>query len=96
MERRKLEAAELDDALAKLAGWSVVDGKLVKEFRFASFAEAMGWMVAVSIYADRINHHPEWSNVYNRVNVALITHDMSALSTLDLALAERMEKLAGA
>jgi 4a-hydroxytetrahydrobiopterin dehydratase len=53
----------------------------------------MGWMTSVAIYADKIDHHPEWSNVYNQVSVNLITHDMGALSTLDIALAKRMETL---
>ena len=94
MERRKVEARELDEALGELPGWTVDEGKLRKTLKFGSFAEAMGWMVSAAIYADRIDHHPEWFNVYNRVEVALITHDMGALSTLDLALARRMQKLA--
>ena len=94
MERRKVEARELDEALGELPGWTVDEGKLRKTLKFGSFAEAMGWMVSVAIYADRIDHHPEWFNVYNRVEVALITHDMGALSTLDLALARRMQELA--
>ena len=76
-----------------LPGWTLTGGKLSKAFKFGSFAEAIGWMVSVAIFADRIDHHPEWSNVYSRVNVALITHDVGAISTLDLALASRMEEL---
>jgi 4a-hydroxytetrahydrobiopterin dehydratase len=94
MERRKLSDRDLEDALRQLPGWAVEEGKMSKEFKFGSFAEAIGWMVSVAIYADRIDHHPEWFNVYNRVKVDLTTHDMGALSTLDLALAERMEELA--
>ncbi|HSG17345.1 MAG TPA: 4a-hydroxytetrahydrobiopterin dehydratase [Anaerolineae bacterium] len=95
MERRKLDANEVGEALKALPGWALEEGKLKKEFKFGSFAEAIGWMVAASIYADQIDHHPEWFNVYNRVRVALVTHDMGALSTLDLALARRMQALAG-
>jgi 4a-hydroxytetrahydrobiopterin dehydratase len=95
MERRKVDAGEVEEALKALPGWAVDEGKLKKEFKFGSFAEAIGWMVAVAIYADQIDHHPEWFNVYNRVKVALVTHDMGALSTLDLALAGRMQTLAG-
>jgi len=95
MERRKVNAGEVEEALRALPGWAVDEGKLKKEFKFGSFAEAIGWMVAVAIYADQIDHHPEWFNVYNRVKVALVTHDMGALSTLDLALAGRMQTLAG-
>lgn len=94
MERRKVDAGEVQEALKQLPGWAVDDGKLSKEFKFGSFAEAIGWLVSVAIYADRIDHHPEWFNVYNRVKVDLITHDMGALSTLDLALAKRMQELA--
>jgi 4a-hydroxytetrahydrobiopterin dehydratase len=94
MERREVTMAELEQALAELPNWSLEGGKLCKEFKFDGFAEAMGWMMSVAIYADRIDHHPEWSNVYSRVNVALITHEMDALSSLDLALARRMEALA--
>lgn len=94
MERRKVDAGHVDEALQALPGWAVDEGKLKKEFKFGSFAEAIGWMVAAAIYADQIDHHPEWSNVYNRVKVALITHDLGALSTLDLALARRMQELA--
>jgi 4a-hydroxytetrahydrobiopterin dehydratase len=95
VERRKVEMSEVEQALMALPGWSVEEGKLVKGFKFRTFAEAMGWMVSVALYADKIDHHPEWRNVYNRVDVALVTHDMDALSTLDLALARRMQELAG-
>lgn len=95
MERRKINTEELKEALAQLPGWTVDDGKLSKEFKFDTFAEAMGWMVSAAIYADQIDHHPDWCNVYNRVQVTLITHDMGALSTLDLALARQMQSLAG-
>ena len=95
MERRKLTDEELADALQRLPGWEVVDGKLHKEFKFGSFAEAMGWMVSAGIQADKLDHHPEWCNVYSRVTIDLVTHDLGTLSTLDVALAERMEELAG-
>ena len=95
MERRKVTTAEVEEALENLAGWSVDDNKLSKQFKFDTFAEAMGWMVAVAIYADQLDHHPDWSNAYNKVKVELTTHDLGALSTLDLALARRMQELAG-
>lgn len=95
MARRKLTEAELADALIRLPGWKVREGKLHKEFKFGSFAEAMGWMVSAGIEADKMDHHPEWSNVYSRVTVDLVTHDLGALSTLDVHLAEKMEQLAG-
>lgn len=95
MERRALNNDELETVLVDLPGWEILDGKLTKTFRFASFAQAMGWMVSAAIYADKIDHHPEWSNVYNRVQVQLVTHDLgNAISTWDLDLARRMDELA--
>jgi 4a-hydroxytetrahydrobiopterin dehydratase len=95
MKRRKLTRAELDAAVPELTGWEEMDGKLHKQFKFGSFAAAIGWMVSVAIYAEKIDHHPNWSNVYSRVAVELWTHDLDALSTLDVALAKRMNLLAG-
>lgn len=95
MERRAINTAELQAALDDLPGWEVIDGKLSKMFLFNSFAAAIGWMVSVAIYADKIDHHPEWSNVYSRVQVNLVTHDLgNAISTFDLALARKMDELA--
>lgn len=95
MARHVLNEEELQTALRKLPGWTVQNGKLSKTFKFSSFAAAIGWMVSVAIYADKMNHHPEWSNVYNRVAVNLVTHDLdNAISSWDVALAEKMEALA--
>jgi len=95
MARYPLPENEINTALTTLPGWSVKDGKLHKTYKFASFGIALGWMVAVGIEADKMDHHPEWSNVYNRVTVNLVTHDLgNAISNLDIALAQKMEKLA--
>jgi 4a-hydroxytetrahydrobiopterin dehydratase len=94
MDRQKLTNGEIDAALEELPGWEVVNGRLRKSYKFGSFARAIGWMVSVSFYADKIDHHPNWSNVYNRVSVELWTHDMDALSTFDIALARQMDKFA--
>lgn len=95
MTRRKLTDEEIQNALAELPGWKVAGGKLHKTFRFASFAEAIGWMVSVAVYADKKDHHPEWYNVYSRVTVDLSTHDLGdAISEWDVDLAKRMETLA--
>jgi 4a-hydroxytetrahydrobiopterin dehydratase len=95
MERRVLTTEEIEDALTELPGWTVEENKLFKAYKFDSFAEALGWMVSVGINADKLDHHPEWSNVYNRVKVHLVTHDLdNAISTFDVALAKQMEKLA--
>jgi 4a-hydroxytetrahydrobiopterin dehydratase len=97
MARAKASEAEIASALVDLPGWAVIDGKLSKEYRFASFAEAIGWMVSVAICADKLDHHPEWSNVYARVKVNLVTHDLgNVISNLDLMLAATMEALARA
>ncbi len=96
MTHKKLDDDEIRQALAQLPGWSVVDGKLHKEFKFGSFAEAIGWMVSVAIFADKIDHHPEWLNVYNRVRVNLMTHDLDdAISNLDIEMARKMNTIAG-
>lgn len=96
MERRKLSEKEVQAALPELPGWEVKDGKLHKDYKFASFARAIGWMVSVAVHADKMDHHPEWRNVYNRVTVDLTTHDMdNAISTFDVELARKMESLAG-
>jgi len=96
MARTKLSEVEIEAALGELPGWTVEGGKLRKTFKFGSFAEAIGWMVAVALYADKKDHHPEWRNVYNKVEVILATHDLGdAISQWDVDLARRMEKLAG-
>ncbi len=94
-DRRPLTTTEIEAALLDLPGWQVKDGKLAKTYKFPSFAAAIGWMVSVAIYADKIDHHPEWRNVYNRVQVNLVTHDLgNAISTWDIDLARKMEELA--
>ncbi|MDJ1015390.1 MAG: 4a-hydroxytetrahydrobiopterin dehydratase [Paracoccaceae bacterium] len=95
----KLEGAEREAALVKLgdSGWEAVEGRdaIQKTFRFKSFVEAWGWMSQAAIIAEKMNHHPEWFNVYNRVEVVLTTHDAGGLSSLDIALAEKMDGLSG-
>ena len=86
------------DAIAELpkqlAAWSLKEGKLHRELRFANFSEAFGFMTRVALAAEQLNHHPEWSNVWNRVVINLTTHDCGGLSNLDLALAQRFDALA--
>jgi len=95
MARYAVDEAELAAALADLAGWSIVGGRLHKEFRFDSFAEAIGWMVIMAIKADKLDHHPEWFNVYNRVRVDLVTHDLgNVISNWDIELARAMNSFA--
>lgn len=94
-ERRKLTDAELDDALTEMDGWSVEDGKLHKEYEFEHFVAAFGFMASAALCAERKNHHPEWSNVYNRVRVDLSTHDVGGITTWDVELAKEMDAVAG-
>ncbi|HEY0649185.1 4a-hydroxytetrahydrobiopterin dehydratase [Phenylobacterium sp.] len=86
-------------ALAKLPGWSKVEGDrdaIQRTFRFKDFNEAFGFMTRVAIKADQLDHHPEWFNVYNRVDVTLATHDADGVTELDVTLASFMNEVAGA
>lgn len=95
MAKQKLNDQEIQDALADLPSWEVKEGKLHKAYKFGSFAEAVGWMMSAAIHADKLDHHPEWTNVYNRVQVNLVTHDLdNSISNLDVELAQKMEALA--
>ncbi len=95
MARYELNEEQLNEALDSLPGWTVENGKLKKTFKFKSFAAALGWMVSVGVEADKMDHHPEWSNVYNKVTVHLVTHDLgNVISSWDVDLAKKMENLA--
>ncbi|MEM7430098.1 MAG: 4a-hydroxytetrahydrobiopterin dehydratase, partial [Pseudomonadota bacterium] len=80
-------------ALAALDGWQEVDGRdaIEKTFEFKNFNEAFGWMSRVAMTAEKMDHHPEWSNVYRTVNVTLATHSVGGLSELDIKLAKAMD-----
>lgn len=82
--------------LAQLSGWTAAEGReaIVKAFRFKDFNEAFGFMTRVALAAERLDHHPEWFNVYNRVDVLLTTHDADGVTDLDLALAKIMDDAA--
>jgi len=86
---------ETELAALLLDGWSLVEGRdaIQREFKFKTFNQAFGWMTRVALYAEKWNHHPEWSNVYNRVDVVLTTHSVGGLSELDIKLAVMMGKL---
>lgn len=79
----------------QLAGWNPVKGRdaITKTFRFDNFVDAFGFMSRAALIAEKMNHHPEWFNVYNRVEVTLTTHDCDGLSHLDVQLAEKMDGL---
>jgi 4a-hydroxytetrahydrobiopterin dehydratase len=94
----KLGAEARREALAELSGWSLVEGRdaIEKSFKFKTFNEAWGFMSRVALAAEKLNHHPEWRNVYNRVDIVLSTHDCGGLSELDIKLAKRIDASAGA
>ena len=89
----RLSDAERDAALAELPGWTLRDDALAiqRSLRFADFNAAFGFMTRLALYADKADHHPEWSNVYNRVHLRLTTHDAGGLSERDVAMAEFVE-----
>jgi 4a-hydroxytetrahydrobiopterin dehydratase len=91
--------SERDDLIAPLLenGWSMAGGRdaITKTYRFANFIDAFGFMTRAAIWAEKWNHHPEWTNIYKTVVVTLTTHDAGGLSALDAKLGEKMDKLAG-
>jgi 4a-hydroxytetrahydrobiopterin dehydratase len=94
-ERRKLADDEVQSALHDLPGWTVRHAKLHKEYQFADFAHAFGFMATAAVLIEKMNHHPEWANVYNRVTVYLTTHDAGGITARDLELAQVLERIAG-
>jgi 4a-hydroxytetrahydrobiopterin dehydratase len=93
-KRARLSDEEIAAGLRILPGWQREGDKLARQFKFASFVEAFGFMASAALVAERLDHHPEWKNVYNRVEVELTTHDSGGITTLDLDLARRMSELA--
>lgn len=89
----KLSGQEITDALAKLTGWERVEGReaIKKSFKFKDFNEAFGFMTRLALTAERMDHHPEWSNVYNRVEITLATHSAGGITGLDLKFAAAAE-----
>jgi 4a-hydroxytetrahydrobiopterin dehydratase len=93
---QRLSDAERADLLPALDGWTMVEGRdaIHKRFAFDDFVQAFGFMTKVALVAEAMNHHPEWFNVYGRVEVTLATHDADGLSRRDVELAQRMNQLA--
>ena len=89
----RLTEQEVEAALEQLAGWTLQDGKFYQKFRFDDFVSAFGFMTSVALLAEKMDHHPEWSNVYNTVEIYLTTHDAQGLSQRDVALAEAITAL---
>jgi 4a-hydroxytetrahydrobiopterin dehydratase len=93
----KLSGEARKSALARLKDWREVAGRdaITRKFVFKDFNEAFGFMARAALVAEKLDHHPEWSNVYKTVDVTLSTHDAGGVTELDLKLAETMDKLAG-
>jgi len=90
----KLNEEGISARLSELPGWSIANHKLRREFKFGSFVEAFGFMTSAAIESEKMNHHPEWFNVYNKVVVELTTHDAGGITDLDFELARKMNNLA--
>jgi 4a-hydroxytetrahydrobiopterin dehydratase len=95
---QKLTAEARKAALGKLPGWSDVSGRdaIARKFTFRDFNEAFGFMTRAALVAEKMDHHPEWFNVYKTVEVTLSTHDAGGVTELDVRLAEAMDRIAGA
>jgi 4a-hydroxytetrahydrobiopterin dehydratase len=92
---RKLSPSQVDQAVDQLTGWKIEDGRLKRSFKFDDFTEAFGFMTAVALAAEKADHHPDWSNSYNRVQIALYTHSDKAITQKDLDLAKRINQILG-
>ncbi|RME76860.1 MAG: 4a-hydroxytetrahydrobiopterin dehydratase [Chloroflexi bacterium] len=93
MAIEKLSPEQVRQKLVDMPGWSLQDEKLRREFRFKDFVQAFGFMSQVALLAERANHHPEWSNVYNRVVIDLTTHEAGGISQRDFDLAAEIDAL---
>jgi 4a-hydroxytetrahydrobiopterin dehydratase len=94
MAEAQLTGAEIESALQNLPQWQVSNGKLHREYRFSDFVHAFGFMATAAIAIEKMNHHPEWFNVWNRVTVDLMTHEAGGITQKDVALATLLEDLA--
>lgn len=97
MAKPLLTVGDIETGLNALDGWALEEGgkAIGKTFTFADFVQAFGFMAASALVAEKMDHHPEWSNVYKRVTVRLTTHDSGGVTELDMALATAMDRLAG-
>jgi 4a-hydroxytetrahydrobiopterin dehydratase len=90
---KKLSEQEIKREVSKLKGWNVANGKLHQNFEFNNFVHAFGFMTKVAMEAEKMNHHPEWFNVYNKVIIELVTHDVEGISNYDIKLARIVNHL---
>ena len=96
MAATKLSSQEISGELARLPGWSIEDGKLRRVFEFRDFTQAFGFMAQVALAAEKMDHHPDWSNSWNKVVIELSTHSAGGLTNNDFALATRIQRIFGA
>jgi 4a-hydroxytetrahydrobiopterin dehydratase len=89
----RLSQIDIDEQLKDLPGWSIVNEKLHKEFQFESFNQAFGFMTRAAMEIEKMNHHPEWFNVYNRITIELTTHDAGGITKNDINLARILNSL---
>ena len=89
----KLSDDQIKKELANLSGWSIANGKLHKDFVFKDFIEAFGFMSTAALHIEKMNHHPEWFNVYNKIKVDLTTHDVGGITQNDINLARILNSL---
>jgi 4a-hydroxytetrahydrobiopterin dehydratase len=88
-----LDAATVRSRLTEIPGWEVADGRLARTFTFADFSEAFAFMTRVALIAEKLNHHPDWSNAWNRVEIAIVSHDAGGISDLCFTFATRVNAL---
>ena len=90
---QKLSDQEIERQIKDLEGWNLVNGKLNRAFEFSNFIEAFGFMTKVALEAEKLNHHPEWCNVYKKLDIDLVTHDIGGISNYDIKLAGSISRL---
>lgn len=95
MALQKLSESEIAKALKELPSWQIKDGKICKKFQFKDFNAAFSFMTRVALWAEKLDHHPEWSNVYNSVQIELVTHDSGGITQKDVELAKHIEDSSG-
>ncbi|MCB0279887.1 MAG: 4a-hydroxytetrahydrobiopterin dehydratase [Calditrichaeota bacterium] len=93
MSQHVLSTDEIKSSLIFLINWKVKDNQLSKHFEFKNFNQAFGFMTRVALVAEAMNHHPDWSNVYNKVDIRLSTHDAGGITQLDFDLAAKIDKI---
>ena len=95
MSIKKLSLEDIQQRLLSMPHWSIRDGKLYRHIQFQDFSQAFGFMTQIAIVAEKADHHPEWFNVYNRVEIWLTTHDAGGISERDFALAAKIDLVLG-